>query len=66
MTVGEADPSTEQYENVAAFSAALDKFPYLRDVKHTEDLIMIVCGPRSFLEKNAPEIENIVRDDFTY
>ena len=66
VTVGEADPSTEQYENAAAFSAALDKFPYLRDVKHTEDLIMIVCGPRSFLEKNAPEIENIVRDDFTY
>ena len=56
----------EKYENTAAFSAALDKFPYLRDVKHTEDLIMIVCGPKDFLEKHAPEIENIVRDDFTY
>lgn len=66
VTVGEFDDPTEKYENVTAFSAALDKFPYLRDVKHTEDLIMIVCGPRSFLEKNAPEIENIVRDDFTY
>lgn len=66
VTVGESDPSAERYENVAAFSAALDKFPYLRDVKNTEDLVMIVCGPRSFLEKNAPEIENIVRDDFTY
>lgn len=66
VTVGETDDSTEKYENVTAFSSALDKFPYLRDVKHTEDLIMIVCGPRSFLEKHSPEIENIVRDDFTY
>jgi hypothetical protein len=66
VTVGENAGSAEKYENVPAFSAALDKFPYLRDVKHTEDLVMIVCGPRAFLEKNAPEIENIVRDDFTY
>lgn len=66
VTVGENADSAEKYENVPAFSAALDKFPYLRDVKHTEDLVMIVCGPRAFLEKNAPEIENIVRDDFTY
>lgn len=66
VTVGEADDSTEKYENVTAFPAALDKFPYLRDVKHTEDLIMIVCGPKAFLEKHRPEIENIVRDDFTY
>lgn len=66
VTVGESDPEIEQYENVTTFTAALDKFPYLRDVKHTEDLVMIVCGPRSFLEKNTPELENIVRDDFTY
>ena len=66
VTVGENADSAEKYENVPAFSAALDKFPYLRDVKHTEDLVMIVCGPRAFLEKNTPELENIVRDDFTY
>ena len=64
VTVGAA--GIERYENTAAFSVALDKFPYLRDVKHTEDLVMIVCGPKAFLEKHAPEIENIVRDDFTY
>ncbi len=66
VTVGDNADSIEKYENTTFFSAALDKFPYLRDVKHTEDLVMIVCGPRAFLEKNAPEIENIVRDDFTY
>jgi hypothetical protein len=66
VTVGENTSSTERHEHFTAFSAALDKFPYLRDVKHTEDLIMIVCGPKDFLEKHAPEIENIVRDDFTY
>ncbi len=66
VTVGESAPSIEKYENTTTFTAALDKFPYLRDVKHTEDLIMIVCGPKQFLEKNAPIIEDLVRDDFTY
>ena len=66
VAVGEVDPSIEKIENAAVFTAALDKFPYLRDVKHTEDLIMIVCGPKQFLEKNAPIIEDLVRDDFTY
>lgn len=64
VTVG--DSTSEKYENTVAFSAALGKFPYLRDVKHTEDLVLIVCGPKAFLEKHAPELENIVRDDFTY
>lgn len=66
VTVGEPDESISKYENVSAFTAALDKFPYLRDVKHTEDLVMIVCGSRAFLEKYTHELENIVRDDFTY
>jgi hypothetical protein len=66
VTVGNPDESISKYDNVAAFASALDKFPYLRDVKHTEDIIMIVCGQRAFLEKYTPELENIVRDDFTY
>ncbi len=64
--VGESDLSFDKAENVSAFNAALDCFPYLNDVKHTEDLVLIVCGSRAFLEDNSAVLEDVVRDDFTY
>ena len=66
VAVGETDTDIANAENVSSFTAALDKFPYLKDVKHTEDLILIVCGSREFLEKNQLELEDVVRDEFTY
>lgn len=63
IVVGE---SLDNFESVAAFSAALNAFPYLSDVKHTDDVIMIVCGSSAFIEKNYHELEAVVRDDFTY
>lgn len=63
IVVGE---SLDNSESVAAFSAALNAFPYLSDVKHTDDVIMIVCGSSAFIEKNYHELEAVVRDDFTY
>lgn len=66
VTVGESDPEIANAEYLSSFTAALDRFPYLKDVKHTEDLVLIVCGSRSFLEKNQLELEDVVRDDFTY
>lgn len=66
VTVGESEQGIVNTENVSAFTAALDRFPYLRDVKHTEDLVLIVFGSREFLEKNQLELQDVVRDDFTY
>ena len=63
IVVGEA---LDNSESVAAFSAALNAFPYLSDVKHTDDVILVVCGSSSFIEKNYHELEAVVRDDFTY
>lgn len=66
VTVGATETENEKVENVASFSAALGKFPYLKDVKHPEDAVLIVCGSRAFLKKNQEELEDAVRDDFTY
>ncbi len=66
VTVGAAEFANERIETASAFSAALGKFPYLKDVKHPDDVVLIVCGSRAFLEKNRLELENAVRDDFTY
>lgn len=63
VVIGDA---IENAESVAAFSAALNAFPYLSDVKHTDDVVLIVCGSREFIEKNYHELEAVVRDDFTY
>lgn len=66
VAVGDNDPEIANTEYVASFTAALDRFPYLKDVKHTEDIVLIVFGSRGFLEKNQIELEDVVRDDFTY
>ena len=66
VIVGDAEPSFGNCECVTAFSAALNAFPYLSDVKHTDDVVMIVCGSVSFVEKNYHALEAAVRDDFTY
>ncbi len=66
VAVGEPDASLVQCESAAAFSAAVNAFPYLSDVKHTDDVVLIVCGSSSFIEKNYHELEAVVRDDFTY
>lgn len=64
--VGSAESGNERIEAVSSFTAALGKFPYLKDVKHPKDAVLIVCGSRAFLEKNREELEDAVRDDFTY
>ena len=66
VVVGEAHPSFVNCDCVSAFSAAINAFPYLSDVKHTDDDVLIVCGSVSFVEKNYHELEAVVRDDFTY
>lgn len=66
VTVGNNETVSPKAENATTFSSALACFPYLGDVKHTEDLVMIVCGSREFIEKNEAELEDVVRDDFTY
>ena len=66
VSVGTYETDNENVESVSAFSAALAQFPYLKDLKHEDDLIMIVCGSHSFLENNRAELEEAVRDNFTY
>ncbi len=66
VTVGAHVSENERVENVSAFAFALGKFPYLKDVKHPEDVVLIVCGSRAFLEKNRLELADAVRDEFTY
>lgn len=66
VAVGENDVSLGNCESVSAFSAAVNAFPYLSDVKHTDDDVMIVCGSAAFVEKNYQELEAVVRDGFTY
>jgi hypothetical protein len=63
VVVGEA---IADCENVSVFPTALNAFPYLSDVKHTDDVVMIVCGSADFIDKNYHELEAVVRDDFTY
>jgi hypothetical protein len=53
-------------ECVSSFSAALAKFPYLKDLKHEDDLVLFVCGSHNFLRRNRAELEETVRDNFTY
>lgn len=64
VTVGAADG--DKLENALTFSAALAKLPYLTDVTHAEDLVLIVCGSKAFLEANRSELEKTVRDNFTF
>jgi folylpolyglutamate synthase/dihydropteroate synthase len=64
ITVGGADGAA--LENAATFSLALSKLPYLADVTHSEDLVLIVCGSKAFLERNRSELEKTVRDNFTF
>lgn len=64
VTVGAADG--DKLENALTFSAALAKLPYLTDVTHAEDLVLIVCGSKAFLEGNRAELEKTVRDNFTF
>ncbi|MBQ4141339.1 MAG: hypothetical protein IJD70_08385 [Clostridia bacterium] len=66
VIVGASVIDNDRIENAATFSAALAKFPYLKDVKHSEDAVLIVCGSRAFLDKNQTDLENAVRDNFTY
>ena len=37
-----------------------------KDIKHEDDAILFVCGSKDFLEKNRFELEETVRDNFTY
>ena len=64
--VAVGDNVTEASDTVSAFTAALAKFPYLADSSHDEDLVLIVCGSRAFLQQNRAELEKTVRDTFTY
>lgn len=66
VVVGEYDNSNDKVECVPNFSAALAKFPYLKDIKHEDDAILFVCGSKDFLDKNRTELEETVRDNFTY
>jgi hypothetical protein len=66
ICVGNRETANNGVECVPSFSAALAKFPYLKDLKHEEDLILFVCGSHSFLECNRAELEETVRDNFTY
>lgn len=66
VVVGETHPSYESFECVPSFSTALNAFPYLSDVKHTDDVVLIVCGSVNFVNKNYQALEAVVRDDFTY
>ena len=66
VVVGEYESSAAKFECAATFSAALNGFPYLRDVKHNDDVILIVCGSSAFIEKNYHDLEANVRDDFAY
>ncbi len=66
VTVGDPEKSFEMLESASSFSAALDRFPYLRDVKHPDDLVLIACGSREFLEKNSSALADAVKDEFTY
>ena len=64
--VAVGDNVTEASDTVPTFTAALAKFPYLADASHDEDLVLIVCGSRAFLQHNRAELEKNVRDTFTY
>ncbi|MGM9641844.1 MAG: hypothetical protein ACI3XI_01410 [Eubacteriales bacterium] len=66
VTVGDPARAYENIENVMGFSEALDRFPYLKDVKSTDDLVLIACGSAGFLEKNSAVLADAVRDEFTY
>ncbi len=66
ISVGNYETDNANIECVSDFSSALAKFPYLKDLKHEEDLMLIVCGSHSFLERNRAELEEAVRDNFTY
>ena len=66
VTVGDYESDNAKVECAPNFSAALAKFPYLKDIKHEDDAILFVCGSKDFLEKNRFELEETVRDNFTY
>ncbi len=66
VVVGDPGKNNSVLESVNSFSAALDRFPYLRDVKHTDDLVLIVSGSHEFLERNSSVLADAVRDEFTY
>ncbi len=66
VTVGDSASAFEGIENVASFSAALECFPYLKDPKAPNDLVLIVCGSADFLCKNSSLLADAVRDEFSY
>ncbi len=66
IAVGNYKTENESIESVSSFTSAIAKFPYLKDLKYEEDLILIVCGSHSFLDSNRAELEETVRDNFTY
>ncbi len=66
VTVGPTDKAYDNIDNATSFSSALDRYPYLKDVKHPDDLVLIVCGSGEFLEKNSASLADAVRDEFTY
>lgn len=66
VVVGEYESEFASCESAANFTTAINSFPYLRDVKHNDDVVMIVCGSMNFIEKNYHDLEAVVRDDFTY
>lgn len=66
ICVGASARDNLRVETVPSFSAALGRFPYLKDVKHPDDVVLIVCGSRAFLERNQEDLEDAVRDEFTY
>lgn len=66
VTVGDPSNAFENIENVTSFSAALDRFPYLKDSRSAEDLVLIVFGSAEFIEKNSAALADAVRDEFMY
>jgi len=66
VAVGEFNGNYDRIETVQAFSSALAKYPYLKDVSYKDDDVLIVCGSQAFLENHTVALEDVVRGNLGY